>query len=82
MGFKSGDNADQGRVRMWFLLRTFMATREIYVIKIKKGVMFLFLTSIYNMLFSVNFALRVKVSFFRHCYVTNVMLTFYPVHPL
>jgi hypothetical protein len=47
-------------------------------IKIKKGVMFLFLTSIYNMLFSVNFALRVKVFFFRHCYVTNVMLTFYP----
>jgi hypothetical protein len=34
------------------------------VIKIKKGVMFLFLTSIFNMLFSVNFALRVKVSFF------------------
>jgi hypothetical protein len=26
--------------------------------------MFLFLTSIYNMLFSVNFALRVKVFFF------------------
>jgi hypothetical protein len=30
MGFKSGDNAGQGRVRMWLSLRKFMATREIW----------------------------------------------------
>jgi hypothetical protein len=73
----------------WWYLQTLLTSSkayggELFIARIFfryedcKGVMFLFLTSIYNMLFSVNFALRVKVFFFRHCYVTNVMLTFYP----
>jgi hypothetical protein len=39
MGFKSGDNSGQGRVRMWLSLRNFMATREIWHLALSTGLL-------------------------------------------